>query len=262
MTTEDKGGDDLEGSDKQDTLPADAKQKDGPEGKAGRSDWIPRQRFDEVVGQVHELKRKVEELTKPPVVQEQPREFTRADLAASVEKGTLTQEQANDLWERQLVDRTRKVARETATEVVTINRTTGLIDAEMRRYKELVPDVMREGTEARDKVAEEYRYLVDRGHPENRTTELAALRAAYGPIEKLEKAKSRSKPDVHSDEQSGGGGDDDTGGDNGPIKGLTAREREYYKSQISKGRYKDWDAVKEELKHANTALRRKMGAKA
>ena len=262
MTTEDKGGDDLEGSDKQDTPTADAKQKDGQGGKPDRSDWIPRQRFDEVVGQVHDLKRKVEDLSKPPVVTEQAREFTRAELAASVEKGNLTQEQANDLWERQLMDRATKAARETASEVVTTNRTTGLIDAEMRRYKELVPDVMREGTEARARVAEEYKYLVDRGHPENRTTELAALRAALGSTEKLEKAKSRSKPDVHADEQSGAGGDDDTGGDKGPIKGLSARERDYYTSQIAKGRYKDWDAVKEELKHANTALRRKMGAKA
>ena len=260
MTTENQGDDDTEGAvKKQDAPLADAKQKDGQGGKADRSDWIPRQRFDEVVGQVHELKGKLDALAKPP---EQPREFTRAELTASVEKGNLTQEQANDLWERQLIGQSRKVAREEALEVVTTTRTTGLIDAEMRRYKELVPDVMREGTEARAKVAEEYKYLVDRGHPENRTTELAALRAALGSTEKLEKAKSRSKPDVHADEQSGAGGDDDTGGDKGPIKGLSARERDYYTSQIAKGRYKDWDAVKEELKHANTALRRKMGAKA
>src|SRR3990167_5267393 len=132
MTTENQGGtgtDGNEGADKRDTPPADAKQKDGQGGKADRSDWIPRQRFDEVVAQVHELKGRLDATTKPPAP-EPNREFTRAELAASVEKGTLTQEQANDLYERQLVNRAVTVARETATQVVTTNQTTGRIDVE------------------------------------------------------------------------------------------------------------------------------------
>ena len=257
LTTEDedKGGAGTdEDAGKRDTPPAGAKHKDGPDDK-GRSDWIPRARFDELVDQVRDLKGKLETTTKA----EAPKELTRAELSAAVEKGEFTQDQANNLWERQLVKRTEDAARETATHVVTTAETNRRIDAEMRRYKELIPAVMRDGTEERDKVADEYRYLVSTGHPENRTTELAALRMAYGSIEKLEKARSRSKPDVQSDEQTGAGSD--TGGGTEKIKGLTSREREYYTDQISKGRYKDWDAVKEELTHANTALRRKMGAR-
>ena len=119
---------------------------------------------------------------------------------------------------------------------------------------------MRDGTEEREKVAKEYRDLVARGSPKDRSTELAALRVVFGSIEKIEKAQSRSKPDVQSDEQTGAGGDTG-GGEADKVKGLTARERAYYTDQIAKGRYKDWDAVKEELTYAKTALRRKMGAK-
>ena len=257
MTEEDKSGVGTKDADKTGTLPDGATQKDQPGGK-DRSDWIPRARFDELVDQVRDLKGKLDDKAKSEKIA--PKELSRTELATAVEKGELTQDQANGLWERQLVERTQNTARETAAQVVTEAETNRRIDAEMRRYKELIPAVMRDGTEERDKVADEYRYLVSTGHPENRNTELAALRLAHGSIERLEKARSRSKPDVQSDEQTGAGGDIG-GGDTGKIKGLSPREREYYTSQIAKGRYRDWDAVKEELAHANIALRRKMGAK-
>ncbi len=257
--TENEGGDGAEGAGKQKTPSAEAEQQD--KGGKPNGDWIPKSRLDEVLGEVRELKRELREKTDKPKPEEPTREFSRAELAASVEKGNLTQEQANDLWERQLVERATKAARETASQIVTVKETANRIDAEMRRYKELVPNVMREGTDERSKVAEEYSYLVSLGEPEDRRTELKALRSAFGSVEKLEKSRSRAKPDVQPDEQTGAGGDAG-GGDKDGIKGLTARERDYYRDQISKGRYKDWDAVKEELKHANTALRRKMGARA
>ena len=258
MTTEDQGGAGSEEPDKRETPPATgAKHQDGSGDKPDRSEWIPRARFDELVDQVRDLKGKLEN---PPEVKAPPREFTRAELAASVEKGDLTQDQANNLWERQIIKRADDSARETANQVVTDRETARSIDADMLRYKELIPAVMRDGTEEREKVAKEYRDLVARGSPKDRSTELAALRVVFGSIEKIEKAQSRSKPDVQSDEQTGAGGDTG-GGEVEKVKGLTARERAYYTDQIAKGRYKDWDAVKEELTYAKTALRRKMGAK-
>ena len=129
MTTEDQGGAGPEGSDKRETPPATgAKHQDGSGDKPGRSEWIPRARFDELVDQVRDLKGKLEN---PPEVKAPPREFTRAELAASVEKGDLTQDQANNLWERQIIKRADDSARETANQVVTDRETARSIDADM-----------------------------------------------------------------------------------------------------------------------------------
>ncbi len=102
--------------------------------------------------------------------------------------------------------------------------------------------------------------------PDATETELAALRAIYGPIEKIQKGRSRSERSVEPEEQSGGGGDTDDGSKKGGsnyalVKTLSAREREHYDAQIKAKRYKDWSEVEAELKYASATVRRRMGAK-
>ena len=113
------------------------------------------------------------------------------------------------------------------------------------------------------KLQTEFTWLTGHGHAKDQSTELAAARAAFGPIKDVEATARPGKRATH--EETGGHGDDaGDGGDGLPkdIK-LSERERTHYASQVGHElRYPDWKAVAEELKHANPTLRKRMGAKA
>ena len=96
---------------------------------------------------------------------------------------------------------------------------------------------------------------------------MAALRAVFGPADKLESIRERERqPENHQEVMSGSG---NRGGDQGtdeqnaerPPKGLSRRELSYYEGQITKGIYRDWNAVRVEMKHSNPGLRQRMGAR-
>lgn len=249
----------------QETPPANGHTNDGEES-------IPRSRFvaalNNATDKYSALETKYKALesrlaqsaTTPP-----PREFARSELLAAVDKGQMTLEQADAVWEKQIITRATNEARTVAGQELSQREVARRVDAEMRRYKELVPGVMQEGSKERERVSAEYRFMVSLGSPEGRETELAALRAVYGSTEKIERARGADTA-LDSEQQSGGAGGG-TGRDDAANKGgdlartLTARERDFYQKQIDGGRYKDWAAVNEELKFANPATRRKMGAK-
>jgi hypothetical protein len=249
--------------DKQDTPPAEGADKGS---KPDRNGWIPREQFDQLVATVADLATAVKDGVKPkapePKKEEPPKTLTRADLRAAVEKQQLTQEEADNIWDRQLIEQAKNAAREEAGRTLTVTQTGQRIDADLRQYRAVVPNAWKEGTEERAKVADEFRALVALGLPDSKETELAAMRSVFGPVEKLDKA--RSKPSVEADEQSGGAGEEsERGTKQDVVKGLSAREKDYYGDQIKKGRYKDWNEVGKELeKYGNPALRRKMGARA
>lgn len=250
--------------DEQGTPPAEGADKTG---KPDRKGWIPREQFDQLVATVASTAQSVAELAtavkgqKPePKKEELPKTLTRVDLRAAVEKQQLTQEEADNIWDRQLIEQAKLAGREEARTTLSVTQSGQRIDADLRQYRAAVPNAWKEGTEERAKVSEEFRYLVSIGQPDSKETELAAMRSVFGPVEKLDKA--RSKPSVEADEQSGALGESEPGKKQDVVKGLSAREKDYYGDQIKKGRYKDWNEVGKELeKYGNPALRRKMGAR-
>ena len=244
--------------------PAGESQGDG--GKAPGDDWVSKKQFlaalSNASATAEQLRAENAALkaaqskateTKPP---------TRVELQSLVNAGELTQEQADAIWDKQLVERAKREA------VAEIDKTHGArerqsrVKADLLGYKELVPEAWVEGSPERAKAMKEFKYLTDLGDPSTEETEAKALRAAFGDIEALRASKSaRSGPaDTHSETggskpPSGGGGKNDV------LKTLSAREKDYYETKIKQGIYRDWKAVAAELEFANPAARRKMGAK-
>src|SRR3990167_1087022 len=119
---------------------------------------------------------------------ELPKRYTQADLKAAVDAQQITQEQANDIWAKQMREETREIAEAAATAVVTGRTQKERIDSDLSAYKRLKPEIMERGSEVREKITEEFKYLVSIGKPQDESTELAAIRAVLGPLEKLENA--------------------------------------------------------------------------
>lgn len=194
---------------------------------------------------------------KPAV--EQPQRYTRAQLKAAVDAGQITQEQADETWDRQRDAETTAKAEAAALAAVKGSTTQERINSDLSEYKRLKPEILDRGSETRAKIVDEYKYLVDTGSPETVATELAAIRAVLGPLDKLQNAsKARRAPE--SEEQGGGGSDGKlpkTG--KAMVDKLDARYREHYEKGIKQGRYKDWAEVETELKHAPPSTRARMG---
>lgn len=212
--------------------------------------------------QVARLEGMAEANQRPAQRQEEPK-FTRAQLKAQVDEGKISESEMDEILERQLKAEVLAEARKTVKDETATMTTAQKVKGQISRYMELEPDINVPGTAIQKRADAEFNALVELGDdPKSQTTTLKALRAVLGPVEDLERAKSARGERETYEGGSGAGGDDSGGGSNkdGSPANLTPRERAFYTKQIDRGIYKDWDAVKEELKHSNPALRRKHGA--
>lgn len=189
---------------------------------------------------------------------QQPKRYTRTEFKAAVDAGQITQEQADDRWAQQVREEAREDAVAAATAAVRGGTQKERVDSEISRYRQLKPEIMQRGSDTRNQVTDEYKALVDRGSPENVATELAAIRAVLGPLDKLEKSAQATRSQ-ESDEQ--GGGDSRPKGGTGKnlVDKLDARAKKHYEKGIEQGRYKDWKEVESELKFATPKRRQELG---
>lgn len=207
--------------------------------------------------EVAELRGKVDGLSTKPA--EAKREFSRAELKRLVDDGKVSQEEADRTLDDQQDKRIERTVRKTVDSTIGQQTQAQRVKSEVDRYKTALPDIVNEGTEARAKAGAEYQYLTGLGHPDSVVTELAALRAAFGPADRLVtgRVERETSQDVGSD---AGPGSDNS--EDGIPKTLTAREREFYKERVGPGKlYPDWKTVENELKFASPNLRKRMGAR-
>lgn len=193
--------------------------------------------------------------------QELPRTYTRAELAEAVKAESITQAQADDIWDRQREAEITEKATKAATAAVSGKAAAQRITADLSKYKRLAPEILQTGSEERLRIVNEFNQLVDDGMPRNLATELAAIRAVMGPLDRLEKARSAQRS-VESEQQGGGSGKGMGGKGKTLADQLNPRAREYYEGGIKSGRYKDWKAVEDELKYASPARRQSLGLSA
>ena len=180
----------------------------------------------------------------------EPKTWTRAELAQLVDNGDINQAQADELMDRQHEFQVKRQIHETVTQGLTQQSRQTRIESQIDRYKELVPDVADE-SDTRRRVAAEYRYLVDDlGDPEGHATELKALRAVLGPLEKLQ-APRRPAP-AHEETNGEGGGESSP---EGFPKDMPRKHRDYYQKMLDDGFYKDMDAVEAEWAKASPKVR-------
>jgi len=232
---------------------------DGSQGDGGKppGDGITKQQLAAALNsQERKLRAEFEETLKRERDQgkaNDPKPPTRAELLAMVDRGDLTQAQADALWEKQLTERVKREAAAEVGAALGVQDRTRRVEAVLAEYREVVGDAWVEGTKERAKVAAEFKHLVEvLGYPPTKETEAAALRAAFGDVAALRASKSAKAGSSETHAETGGSKPSGEGGSKDPVKALDARQRAYYQRGIDNGRYRDWDAVREELKFARS----------
>lgn len=183
---------------------------------------------------------------------EAPKRYTRAELNAAVTAKQITSEQSDEIWAKQVQDQAVEAAEKAADDRVSQRTAKERIDADLAKYKRLAPEILDQSSEERQKIVTEFNELRATGMPNSLGTELAAIRAVMGPLDKLEKARTARRNEEH-DEQSGGGGEGSRkngGKGKSLVDQLDPRKKDYYEKGIKAGRYKDWKAVEAELSFA------------
>ncbi len=166
-------------------------------------------------------------------------EYSREELLKMVEDETKTQAQADALWEKQITDNVTKKVLGTVSHIDSQRQ----INRDLKEYKRLKPGITKNGSEDRDKVTEEYTYLISIGQPDNVSTELTAVRNVFGPVDKLNK---KIELETH---QETGTGSPPAKAEHAVLKGLDQRQKDFYSKRIEIGVYKNWDEVEKELKY-------------
>jgi len=210
--------------------------------------WIPRERFNEArQSDRHRIEALEAQLTaerderirleeRAKLKVETAPQYTRTQLQALVDEGKINQDQADQLWEKQLEDRITAKARAEAEQQARIQKKQTAVRDALSKYRELRPDIAIAGTEDRAKVQAEYRYLVDvLGQPEGIETEAAACRAAFGPPEKAQ-AITRERRETPAD-----GGAPRQEPRSNRLPKISDRLHAFYEMQIAKGQYRGWD---------------------
>ena len=184
---------------------------------------------------------------------EAPKTVTRAELKALVDEGKITQEVADAHWEKQVLDAAEKRGREAARGEVEGQQREATVNSQLAEFKTLIPAAWSVGSKERAKAEKEFAALRAMGFPDNKVTEVAALRAAFGDPEVIRASRSTGRNGPGETFGEVGGGERGDGGApnaDGKPKGLTAREEAHYQNLIGRGVYKDWKAVAEERKFA------------
>lgn len=179
-----------------------------------------------------------------PKAAEAPKVYTKAELTAAVEAGQINQAQADAQIEFQNDLRAAQIARDTVLQ----ETQKSTVDSQLAEYKALVPGLLERG-EVYQKVKAEFDFLRSLGDPNTVATELKAIRAVHGPLDKLRAAKS-GRTSHESQRETGGEGGAGPRGGKGELK-LTERQREHYAPRVGRGKlYPDWKAVEAELNFA------------
>ena len=226
--------------------------------------WLPKVRVDEMVNDARgaatrateeaaRLRAENEALKASKAKAEEVKPMTRADLNQLVEDGKITQEAADLHWEKQIGEMAEKRARAAAADEVAGRQRESAVKSQLDEYRELIPAAWQAGSKERSRAEREFKALVDMGLPDNKVTEVAALRAAFGEPSAIRAARStgRTGPGEAHVEVGGGERPGDAGNEaDGAPKGLTEREKTHYQNLINRGIVKDWKSVIEERKFA------------
>ncbi len=186
---------------------------------------------------------------------EEVKEMTRTEITAALQNDQITQAEADRMLDDQATRRAETIARETAEKTVETATRKGMLTEEVKRYTDLVPEVLTEGSDARAKVQQEYNYLTALGQPATLETELMALRSVYGPPDRLS-STARKARETH--QEIGNGEDTEETGSSKWPKGMNKRFKDHYKGQVDSGRI-TMDAALLEIKEASPRPQARMG---
>jgi hypothetical protein len=174
-------------------------------------------------------------------------EMTSAQLRQAVEEGRISEDQAEEIKFKQAEKRIRESVTAEVRSEHSAKELGTRVGEEIGRYNAVVPEIGDKASPQFKKLKTEFDYLVGLGHdPRDGRTELLAARAAFGPVQALEKAGKPKGRETWQD--TGGSAEDDhgSGGKDGPPRDMPAKNRDYYRDQIAKGAYSGWKEVAKE----------------
>lgn len=194
--------------------------------------------------------------------------YTWSQLQQAVQDNRITEDVAHQIWTDQTMRLAVDQAKSEITSELAATSSASRVEAEIAKYREAIPEIMNPASEQRQRVVREFARLTgELGYDKSDLrTELVAVQAAFGPITTVVKAlklKPEGHRDVSGDDADPGQADDgkDTDSGNTPPSTLSADEKRYYEDAIRNKVYKDWGAVRAELKFANSRIRRRYGAR-
>lgn len=193
--------------------------------------------------------------------QDQVKRYTRTELKAAVTAEQITQDQADDIWAKQVKEEARDEALAAVRDDASRRTQQEQIDNDLTEYKRLAPEIRDKSSDKFEQISAEFQYLVKRGSPNNLATELAAIRAVLGPLDKLKTAKAERRAENHEEQSGGEGKDKQQKTGKKLVDTLSPREKKHYEGMIDKGHYKDWGDVEKELGFARPEVRRRQGAR-
>ena len=185
----------------------------------------------------------------------EPKVYTRIELQKQVDEGNISEADRDDIIITQAKDEVRREVLAEVDKRLTTTQNASKMQTDMTAYKEAYPDVMKEGSDLRNRVKAEITALsAINGTPADDDAlfrmELSALRSVLGPPSKM-REKTREVRTTH--QETGGSAPDTTSKadvDKAP-KGLPERIKTFYQQKIDRGIYKGWNDpdVKKELEH-------------
>lgn len=231
-----------------------------PGAEPEKEQLIPKARLDEVIAQRKEAEDRAESAERARLaaearvaaIQDKPKPtITRETLRNAVEQGVISQVQAEDAWDQELVRRSTDAASRAArAESEAVAKATKL-GAEIVRFRTVLPAIDDHYSSERKVLETAYADVVDRlGKPttpaQKLSYELTALRETFGGIDNLEKTrKTPLKPARFASHEVGGGVAQPDEKD--PLSGLNNTQKRYYNKMIERRVYKDWADVRKEL---------------
>lgn len=231
----------------------------GSEGrKSDDQEMVPLARLNQVISTNHRLETEIARTQgRVDALLEQgskgggDKEHSASELRRMIEEEEITQGQADDIIQNQTNDRITKRVDEEVHERVTAAANKSKIDGEISRYIEAQPDAASEGSDIHTKVSTEYRYLLGIGHEDNTATQLSALRAALGPVERLNMTPpGKGERETHQESTGSGGEGEGRSEESGAWpKGMNKGHRDYYTDLINKGIVSDRKAAIDEFNY-------------
>lgn len=242
--------------------------------KKAREGYVPLERLNEATGKLRDensqlresfssLEAKVQALLERPAqtTEQQPaqKEYSRVELKEFVESGQISQQQADDLWDKQQETKfERKLQKAIAQERENNQQKTTVNDLKntVKQYGEVIPDIFSAGSDERKKLKDEFNRLTRvTGVPKAESRQdfelqVMALENIYGSVEDVRRKKSQQikhqegnlMEDTPTHEAT-----PDTTPDSKTLKKLDGRKKQHYQKLIDRGVYKDWQAVEDEL---------------
>jgi hypothetical protein len=197
----------------------------------------------------------------PPVNQSEPRTYTDVELEMAVNDGTVSQAVADRIKEDQRQATLAAGVVDTLDARTAAREQADMISVELEAYTAKVPGIRVEGSPERLKLQKEHDALVAIGaDPKNPSTEVAALKAAFGPV-----GVPAALPVIEPHQEGGSGQGSGEGPGEGappadpsiPPADLTPRQQTHYTHLISIGVIKDWGEVRAELLHQDLSVSRR-----